>query len=147
MQDLTLLGLITEVQLAMGRLFNQRASHFGLTRPQWRVLVGLQGSEGITQTELAEIVGIARSPLGKIVDKLEADGLILRRADPDDRRVNRLNLTDAFEPMLVPTRKVSRQLEDDVLKNVDPKRREALYATLKEMRTSMKQLQEKQSKG
>jgi DNA-binding MarR family transcriptional regulator len=145
MQDQTLLALITEVQQAMGRLFNQRAAHFGLTRPQWRVLVGLHGSEGITQTELAEIVGIARSPLGKMVDKLEAAGWIVRRADAADRRVNRLYLTDAYEPLMAPSRKISKELEDDVLKNVDARTRDQLYATLVEIRSSMKQLQDAQT--
>lgn len=144
MQDQTLLGLITDVQSAMARLFNQRAAHFGLTRPQWRVLFGLYRNEGITQTELAEIVGIARSPLGKIVDKLEAAGWIVRRADAEDRRVNRLYLTEAFKPLLGPTRVVSQELEDDVLTNVGQGTRDQLYATLLEMRASLKQLQDAQ---
>ena len=53
MQDQTLLGLITDVQSAMARLFNQRAAHFGLTRPQWRVLF-IRGSVPLLAEAAAE---------------------------------------------------------------------------------------------
>ena len=90
MTDPTLMTLLTQTQNAMGRLFNQRARHLGVTRPQWRVITGLYGRSGLSQSELSAIVSIARSPLGKIIDTLEASGWVERRPDADDRRVNRL---------------------------------------------------------
>lgn len=99
----------------MARLFESRARHLGLTRPQWRVISGLYGNDGMTQTELAERTAIARSPLGKIVDQLERKRYIERRGDPEDRRINRLFLTAEVEPILAPARDLSRELEAQVL--------------------------------
>ena len=110
-----LLTLLTETQAAMSRLFTQRAGHLGLTRPQWRVLTGLYRHDGLTQSQLAEMTLIARSPLGKIVDQLEAMGFVERRADPHDRRVNRLHTTDAVGPVMQPARKLVSDLEKLVL--------------------------------
>jgi MarR family transcriptional regulator for hemolysin len=110
-----LLQLLTDAQSAMARLFEHRARHMGLTRPQWRVLSGLYGHGGMTQTELSELISVARSPLGKVVDKLEAGGYVERRPDPHDRRINRLFVTDAVTPLLEPTRTLLRELEEAVL--------------------------------
>ena len=130
MSDPYLLTLLTEVQNSMGRLFNHRARHFGLTRPQWRVISGLYGNAGVTQTELAEIVSIARSPLGKIIDNLETNGLVERRADPDDRRVKRLHLMPAIEPVLEPTREIALALEEEVLADCSEEQQQTLRTVL-----------------
>ncbi len=110
-----LLQMLTEAQSAMARLFERRAKHLGLNRPQWRVLSGLIGRNGITQTELADRVAIARSPLGKIIDQLERRGLVERRDDAHDRRINRLYLTDAVTPLVAPATRLAMELESAVL--------------------------------
>jgi len=106
-----LLNLLTETQAIMGRLFSHRARDLGLTRPQWRVLGQLSRRNGLTQKELCELTGIAPSPLGKIVDQLEAKGFVERRDDAHDRRVNRLHVTEAVQPIIGPARQLARELE------------------------------------
>ena len=110
-----LLQMLTEAQSAMARVFERRAQHLGLNRPQWRVLSGLVGHNGSTQTELSDRVAIARSPLGKIIDQLERRGLVERRDDPHDRRINRLYLTDAVTPLVAPATRLAMELESKVL--------------------------------
>jgi MarR family transcriptional regulator for hemolysin len=113
-----LLQLLTDAQSGMARLFENRARHLGLTRPQWRVLAGLHGNDGITQTALSEITSIARSPLGKIVDQLERKHYIERRGDADDRRINRLYLTVEVTPLVGPARELAAALESSVLEGM-----------------------------
>lgn len=110
-----LLQLLTDTQLVMSRLFAHRAQHLGLTRPQWQALARLYNNQGITQSELSTLTNIARSPLGKIIDQLERHGYVERRNDPDDRRVNRLYVTDAVDPLVGPARELSHDLEQTVL--------------------------------
>ena len=117
-QERGLLRLLTESQSAMARLFQHRAKALGLSPPQWRVLAGLHGREGLTQTELSEQIAIARSPLGKIVDQLEELGYVLREDDPDDRRIHRLHLTESVMPLFEPAEEVVRSLEDAVLREL-----------------------------
>lgn len=110
-----LLQLLTDAQSSMARLFEYRARHLGLTRPQWRIIAGLHGHAGVTQTELSDITAIARSPLGKTVDQLEIKGYLERRSDPDDRRINRLYLTDTVTPLLEPATELAHELQSSVL--------------------------------
>jgi MarR family transcriptional regulator for hemolysin len=118
MQHGLLLQLLTDAQATMARIFEQRARHLGLTRPQWRVLAGLYGNDGMTQSELSEHISIARSPLGKIVDQLERIGYVERQHDPDDRRINRLFITGEVEPLLQPARELAIDLEQRALDGV-----------------------------
>ncbi len=79
---------------------DQRARELNTTRAQWAVLSRLQRCEGAKQSELAEALDIAPITLGRLVDKLDAAGLVERRADPADRRAHRLYLTEKAAPAL-----------------------------------------------
>lgn len=111
----TLLQLLTDAQTALARIFEHRASEWGLNRPQWRVLSGVYNNDGVTQTELSHAIGVAPSPLGKIVDRLEAAGYLERRPDAADRRIKRLYVTSAVAPLVEPVRELLSELEDAVL--------------------------------
>ena len=71
-----------------------------MTRAQWAVLVRLDRSEGLNQSELAEMLDLQPITLTRLLDKLCDSGLIERRPDPDDRRAKRLFLTAAARPLL-----------------------------------------------
>ena len=62
---------------------------------QFNVLNLLRGREnGVTQMELSRELIMHRSNMTGLVDRLEKRGLVERRANPDDRRVWRVMLTD-----------------------------------------------------
>ena len=71
----TLGFLLHEVARLLKRRFEQNARGSGLTRSQWQVLAYLAQNEGIHQSGLAELLEIEPITLGRIVDKLEAQGL------------------------------------------------------------------------
>ena len=70
-------------------------SRHGLTGPQFDVLATLHRGEGIIQQELVARLWVTKGNVTGVVDRMEALGWIERRPDPEDRRVNRLSLTDA----------------------------------------------------
>ena len=77
--------LITDVARMMRAAFDRRARQIGLTRPQWQVLSRLHRYPGITQTELAEMLEMERATAGRMLDRLERRGWLVRRPDPADR--------------------------------------------------------------
>jgi len=79
---------------------DHKAAQFGITRAQWVVLVRLDRSEGLKQSELAEVLDLQPISLTRLLDKLAECGLIERRPDPVDRRAKRLFLTPAARPLL-----------------------------------------------
>jgi DNA-binding MarR family transcriptional regulator len=67
----------------------------GLSYPKYDVLSQLaDAQEPLSLRVLAECQGCAASNITQIVDRLEAEGLVQRVDDPDDRRSVRAELTD-----------------------------------------------------
>ena len=64
-----------------------------LTGGQWKVIIVLAISDGLTQKELASLVFVETSTLVPILDKMEKIGFVQRKSDPNDRRINRIYLT------------------------------------------------------
>ena len=98
--DDDLLFLLYDVARLMRVRADQRARLTGMTRAQWVVLVWLERKPGITQNELASLVEVEPITIARLVDRLEARGVVERRHDPKDRRVRRLHLTEAATPLL-----------------------------------------------
>jgi len=71
-----------------------------LTRAQWRMLGAIHILEGGTQRQVAERLEIGPVAAGQTIDRLEEMKWVERRLDPKDRRVNRLYLTAAAQPIL-----------------------------------------------
>src|ERR687888_2050675 len=66
----------------------------GLTFGQWKVIVMLVKQNGLTQKEIADKLGLEGATLIPIIDKMEKEGLVVRRVDSSDRRNNRIYRTE-----------------------------------------------------
>jgi MarR family 2-MHQ and catechol resistance regulon transcriptional repressor len=68
---------------------------YGLSQPQFAVLMTLRRSspDGLTLTELARSIFVTNTNITGLVDRLERDGLVERRRDPEDRRAQLVVLT------------------------------------------------------
>src|SRR5688572_23015949 len=95
-----LLFLISDVGRLLRTYADQKARLHGMTRAQWAVLLRLERREGLKQSELAEALDLQPITLTRLVDRLCANGLIERRADPNDRRAKQLYLTPAARPLI-----------------------------------------------
>ena len=69
----------------------------GLTPAHWKIILALNITNGLTQKELAEKIYVDGSTLVPVIDKMEKNGLVERRADAKDRRINRIFLTKKSE--------------------------------------------------
>jgi|TARA_B100000315_G_scaffold251736_1_gene287106 DNA-binding MarR family transcriptional regulator len=128
---------ITEINLLIAKTFNRRVRALGVTRAQWQALFWLSRRDGLTQTELAELLVIARPPLGKIVDRLEAEGWVERRPDQHDRRIKRLFTTDKVQPLLEPAQAVVVELGEASMRGMDAEERAQLMRLLLRMRENL----------
>ena len=66
--------------------FRPILSDHGLTEQQWRVIRALAESNGLESKELAERTLILKPSMTGIIDRLERDGLVLRKKDKSDGR-------------------------------------------------------------
>ena len=71
----------------------------GVTLSQWRVVSSLVLQPGLTQKEIADKMGIEGATLVPVIDKMEKEGLLKRKQDSSDRRVNRIYLTSKADSL------------------------------------------------
>lgn len=95
-----LIFVLHDVARLMRTKFDQRARSWGMTRAQCIILMRLQKQSGLCQNEMAALCEVEPITVARLIDRLEASGLVERRADPSDRRVHRLHLLPAAEPIL-----------------------------------------------
>jgi MarR family transcriptional regulator for hemolysin len=130
--------LINDVARLLKTYADQGARHYGMTRAQWGVLSRLDRCEGLKQTELAELLDLQPISLTRLLDRLADNGLIERRPDPNDRRVNRLYLTPAARPLLAQLTGLGEELMTTVLDGLDEKSVERLSADLGVLRENLR---------
>ncbi|MDQ1364054.1 MAG: MarR family transcriptional regulator, transcriptional regulator for hemolysin [Acidimicrobiaceae bacterium] len=88
---------VTRTAKLVARSFDQALGQVEGSLPEWLVLVSLKAQRHGMQRDLAEAVGIEGPTLTHHLNRMEADGLVQRRRDPNNRRVHLVELTDTGE--------------------------------------------------
>ena len=134
-QDLAI--LLTDV----GRLLRTRADQLarsrGMTRAQWVILSRLERQPGMTQAEMAALCEVEPITVARLVDRLEARNLLERRSDPRDRRVRRLYLRPAADPVLAELKEHGATILDLLTDGLDSARVSQLVETLLQIKSNL----------
>ncbi len=87
----------------------------GLSLPQFEVLVVLSYEQGISQQDLAGRLLVTKGNVCAMIARMEANDLVERRSDPDDRRANRIYLTKRGVALLAQTVPDHHAVVDEVM--------------------------------
>jgi len=131
--------LIHDVSRLRRTAFDQRMKPLDITRSQWWVLSGVSrhGEEGITQTELANVLDLGKVALGGLIDRLEERGFVERRADSEDRRINRVFLTRKGNTVLEQMAKIGMDMNAKVMKGISLSRQHVFAKILHQMKENL----------
>ncbi len=86
--------LINHVARIFARGLTARIKPLGLTTGKFPALLELWDTDGLTQKQLVERLDIEQATMANTLARMERDGLILRKKDFSDRRVQRIWLTE-----------------------------------------------------
>ena len=117
---------------------DKEAARYGITRAQWAVLAKVERSEGMKQTELAELLEVQPITLTRLIDKLCDNGWIERRSDENDRRVNRLYLKKAARPLLGKLAGLRSELTATALEGISPADAHRLLTQLEQIKENVR---------
>jgi DNA-binding MarR family transcriptional regulator len=131
------LFLIYDVAQLVRRRADKRARTYGMTRAQWAVLARLEREPGITQSRLATLTDVEPITIGRLVDRLEHNGLIERRPDPEDRRIWRLRLRPKSAAILRQIAAFRGELHDEMAEGLDAQSLNELVKCLQRMRQTL----------
>ncbi|MGJ5011463.1 MarR family winged helix-turn-helix transcriptional regulator [Bradyrhizobium oligotrophicum] len=136
--DANFLFTLGELQRLMRAYADKEAARFGMTRAQWAVLAKVERNEGMKQSELAEQLEMQPITLTRLIDKLAEAGLIERRGDDTDRRVNRLYLKKAARPLLAKLGVLKAELTDTALQGISAGDAERLTTHLEAIKENVR---------
>ena len=129
--DRDLLIVLHDVARTLRTRFDQkaRATH-AMTRAQWVILSRLERQPGMSQNEMAAICEVEPITVARLVDRLEARGLVERRSDPSDRRIRRLHLLPAAKPILETINDARETMNERITAGLDQDTRNTLIDAL-----------------
>ena len=113
--------------------FEQHAAEISLTLMQCKVLVHLEKNEGVSQARLAELTAVEPMMMVRILDRMEADKVLERRADPNDRRARRLYLTKKAEPLLGEVWRLADQTRSELFAGIGKAERDVFMQVLERL--------------
>jgi DNA-binding MarR family transcriptional regulator len=111
-----------------------------LTPGEFGLLVLVERNGGLSQMTLARALGIDRSTLVPILDRLQARGLVVRRRSPTDGRMHALALTPNGTKALVRYTKLVRSHERRIATGLSADETRMLLELLDKVRTSARSL-------
>jgi DNA-binding MarR family transcriptional regulator len=120
---------------------DKRARRQGMTRAQWALLLRLARNPGMSQKEIADLLEVEPISVARLVDRMEAAGLIERRADEQDRRIWRLHLLPAAIAQLTEINRERETLASSVSNGLSSHIHEIMVQGLRQMKTNLLQLQ------
>ncbi|MER8522234.1 MarR family transcriptional regulator [Mesorhizobium sp. M0644] len=88
----------------VAQAFDAALVEAGGTLPVWVTLLSVKSRELANQRELAGMIGIRGATLTHHLNAMETQGLLMRRRDPENRRVHQVELTQAGEALFLKLR-------------------------------------------
>ncbi|MCB8876166.1 MarR family winged helix-turn-helix transcriptional regulator [Acidisoma silvae] len=114
-----LLFLIGDTARLVGVYADRIARTRGMSKAQWVLLIKLAQNPGLSQKDLAQMMAVEPITVGRLVDRLENSGLVERLPDEQDRRIWRLQLLPAAEPVLAELAERRREIVTLISEGID----------------------------
>jgi MarR family transcriptional regulator, transcriptional regulator for hemolysin len=134
--------LVNDLTRLITSEFNDLMSPIDLTRSQWRVIVYLHREDGLSQSELAELLSVGKVTIGGLVDRLEHAGWIERRDDANDRRTKRAYLTQKGKAIESEMTKKGGELTRRILRSLSSDEQQTLIDMLLAVKEDLVQMKE-----
>lgn len=122
--------------------FEELAGGIPLTLSECKVLVRLEENQGVSQARLAVLADLEPMTMVRLLDRMEADGLLERRPDPEDRRARQLYLTPRAKPVLEQIWRLSDATRAETFAGISRADRERVISTLERMHANLCALQD-----
>jgi MarR family transcriptional regulator for hemolysin len=131
------LTLLSDVARRVRTLADQSARRHGMTWAQLTIVRRLERQPGLSQNELAAVAGVAPITVARLIDRIEALGLVKRHEDPTDHRIWRLQVTPAAASALRDSKCYQAELGELITKGVDSAALDAMIMGLHKMKENL----------
>lgn len=123
---------LRRIQVWVFQDFLRKLSRVDIRPAQYSVLAVIEANPGLSQSDLADFLGIERARLVRMLDRLERRGFAKRRASPRDRRSHALYLTREGQKALKRIKTLAAQHEADLAERLGPENRRLMLDVLRD---------------
>ena len=127
--------LLLKIGKAAERRVAEALKPTGLTPRHLGVMFEVQACP-TSQQALIETIGVDASQLVGLLNDLEADGLIVRKRDPEDRRRHIVEVSAKGSARLEDAKQIAAKVEEELLAGLDSGQREELLVLLAQVADS-----------
>jgi DNA-binding MarR family transcriptional regulator len=125
--------VLRRAQLAVFQDVTRAFAAFDMRPAQYSVLTIIGRNPGLTQTQVAEALGIQRANFVALLDGLEARGLARREPVASDRRSYALHLTPEGRDLLARLQQLEADHERRLVERIGPENRALLLDLLRRL--------------
>ena len=108
-----------------------------ITPEQFLVLDILWKEQSLSQQKIADIIQKDKNSVTKIIDSLEKKNLVRRVVDKNDRRINKIELTDDAVALEKLTTEVAINFMNDVVKGIDNKDLDTFVNVMRQLKNNI----------
>ncbi len=127
--------LLVKIGRAAERWYTEELKPTGLTPRHLGVLFEVR-ARPTSQQALIDSIGVDASKLVGLLNDLEADGLIVRRRDPEDRRRHIVEVSKEGRARLAAAERAAGKVEERLFAGLDEEQRKQLHALLAQVADS-----------
>lgn len=125
---------------------NSHMKEFGINATQLHLLFEIRHHSNINQEKIAQRCNINKGAVARSIKKLEDMGMVTRQIDENNRRQNKVSLTQKGEKILNQANEVLNRWEDEVIKKEGYIKKELLQQILKEIAIKTMELNQEETK-
>lgn len=114
---------------------DERLKPMGLSQAKWRTLLHLaRAPEPLTQSQVAERVGIEEPTLVTLLHRLEKEGWVARKNSARDRRCKTVHLQRRAQRVIERINATALKLRHELIKDIPPRELQTCMRVLNEVR-------------
>lgn len=130
-----IIEIFKNIRKSLGSKYERVAKGYGFTAPQLGVIFHLYMMPSITLNELSDHMGLTKSTVSGIVDRLTKQGVVIREIPEDNRRIVKLSISEEFKKSN-DIQSMKKKFKDycisNSIKNMDPEEVEKIIYGLRQ---------------
>lgn len=129
--------LICHIASMWRRLVGIKIKALGISTMEKRVLFAIARHPGLTQVQIANLLELEPQNLIRILDRLENQAWLEKRANPQDRRAKCLFVTREAKKMITQIRTLSQDIKPQILAGMDEVKIHTIVSQLTDIRENL----------
>jgi DNA-binding MarR family transcriptional regulator len=133
-------GTLISTARAVRAVYDHALKDLGISLVEATILANLAASGALTQVDLARELRTGKARIGVYIDHLASRGFVIRNADPADRRVWRVALTDVGRTTWEQSVEIDRRVRGSLRQGTTAAERAVLDAVLLQIERNAQQI-------